>query len=82
MMYLVLNVFELHNGHADEPVVPEGAVVLDGDVQLVEGQSVFVANDTEIERNDNESGFFYNSGHIYSSVDGVTSFIVFPHWKH
>ena len=56
-MYLVLNVFELHDGHSDEPVVPEGAVVLDGDVQLVEGQGVFVANDTAIEKNDNESGY-------------------------
>ena len=62
MMYLVLNVFELHDGHSDEPVVPEGAVVLDGDVQLVEGQGVFVANDTEIERYGNDRGFITMTG--------------------
>jgi hypothetical protein len=45
MRYLVLNVLELHDGHPDEPVVAEGAVVLDGDVELVEGEGVFVADD-------------------------------------
>ena len=42
--YLVDDVLELHDGHAHQPVVAAEAVVLDGDVELVRGHLLLVAN--------------------------------------
>ncbi len=47
--YLVLDVLELHDGDSDEPIVAAEAIVLDGDVQLVRADAVFVA-DHKVER--------------------------------
>ena len=48
--HLVHDVLELHDGHADEPVLSPEAVVLDPDVQLVGRDLVLVPDNAETEK--------------------------------
>jgi hypothetical protein len=45
--YLVHDVLELHNGNANEPVVPAEAVVLHPDVELIGRHLVLVSDDAK-----------------------------------
>ena len=47
-LYLVHDVFELHDRHPDQLVVPAEAVVLHPDVKLVRQHLLFVPDDAEI----------------------------------
>ncbi len=45
-MYLALDVFELHDCHSNQAIVPSKAIIFGGNVKLIRGEGIFVTQHT------------------------------------
>ena len=46
-IYMIFDVFELHDGNSNEAIISECAIIFDRNVKLVEANRILVSNNTE-----------------------------------